>query len=157
MTSKWAAGAMSLTVAYFAYHAFAGEQGLGTWTDKQTELAEKKQHLAALEAENAALQKVIHGVPPEEHDRVSHLMSALPQPSPLYTLRLQQENQEDKTVDIWQLCYQVCSVTDELADEIEADDSLFDESGEVDWRVLDDKTFDLVATIFGELPTRDKE
>ena len=105
----------------------------------------------------AALQKVLPGVPPEEHDRVSHLMSALPQPSPLYTLRLQQENQEDKTVDIWQLCYQVCSVTDELADEIEADDSLFDESGEVDWRVLDDKTFDLVATIFGELPTRDKE
>ena len=35
MTSKWAAGAMSLTIAYFAYHAFAGEQGLGTWTDKQ--------------------------------------------------------------------------------------------------------------------------
>jgi len=26
MTSKWAAGAMSLTIAYFAYHAFAGEQ-----------------------------------------------------------------------------------------------------------------------------------
>ena len=33
MTSKWAAGAMSLTIAYFAYHAFAGEQGLGKWTD----------------------------------------------------------------------------------------------------------------------------
>ena len=40
MTSKWAAGAMSLTVAYFAYHAFAGQQGLGAWTDKQAELAE---------------------------------------------------------------------------------------------------------------------
>ena len=59
MTSKWAAGAMSLTVAYFAYHAFAGEQGLGQWTDKQSELAERKAVLASLEAENAALQKDI--------------------------------------------------------------------------------------------------
>jgi cell division protein FtsB len=52
MTSKWAAGAMSLTVAYFAYHAFAGEQGLGKWTDMQSQLAEKQAILAELEAEN---------------------------------------------------------------------------------------------------------
>ena len=68
MTSKWAAGAMSLTVAYFAYHAFAGEQGLGTWTDKQTELADKKQHLAMLESENAALQKDIARLTPGQVD-----------------------------------------------------------------------------------------
>ena len=68
MTSKWAAGAMSLTVAYFAYHAFAGEQGLGQWTDKQTELAEKKQVLVALEVENAALQKDIARLTPGQID-----------------------------------------------------------------------------------------
>lgn len=102
--------------------------------------------------EYAALQKVLHGVPPEEHDRVARLMSALPQPSPLYTLRLQQANKEDTTVDIWRLCYQVCALTYEPAAEMEADDSLFDDLGEVDWRVLDDKTSDLVATIFSELP-----
>ena len=68
MTSKWAAGAMSLTVAYFAYHAFAGEQGLGTWTDKQAELADKKAELAALEAENAALQKDIARLTPGQID-----------------------------------------------------------------------------------------
>ena len=68
MTSKWAAGAMSLTVAYFAYHAFAGEQGLGTWTDKQTELADKKQRLAMLESENAALQKDIARLTPGQVD-----------------------------------------------------------------------------------------
>ena len=68
MTSKWAAGAMSLTVAYFAYHAFAGEQGLGTWTDKQAELADKKAELAALEAVNAALQKDIARLTPGQID-----------------------------------------------------------------------------------------
>ena len=68
MTSKWAASAMSLTVAYFAYHAFAGEQGLGQWTDKQTELAEKKQVLVALEAGNAALQKDIARLIPGQVD-----------------------------------------------------------------------------------------
>nr|WP_070959668.1 septum formation initiator family protein [Hyphomonas sp. Mor2] len=68
MTSKWAAGAMTLTIAYFAYHAFAGEQGLGKWTDKQTELAEKRAVLEALEAENAALQKDIARLTPGQID-----------------------------------------------------------------------------------------
>ena len=68
MTSKWAAGALSLTVAYFAYHAFAGEQGLGKWTDKQGELAEKKAILADLEAKNAALQKDIARLTPGQID-----------------------------------------------------------------------------------------
>jgi cell division protein FtsB len=68
MTSKWAAAAMSLTVAYFAYHAFAGEQGLGTWTDKQVELAEKKAILERLEQENVALQKDIARLTPGQID-----------------------------------------------------------------------------------------
>ncbi len=68
MTSKWAAGAMSLTVAYFAYHAFAGQQGLGAWSDKQTELADKRAILARLDAENAALQKDIARLTPGQVD-----------------------------------------------------------------------------------------
>ena len=68
MTSKWAAGAMSLTIAYFAYHAFAGEQGLGRWTDKQTELTEKQALLETLEAQNAALQKDIARLTPGQID-----------------------------------------------------------------------------------------
>ena len=66
MTSKWAAGA--LPVAYFAYHAFAGQQVLGAWSDKQAELAEKKAVLAKLEAENAALQKDIARLIPGQVD-----------------------------------------------------------------------------------------
>ena len=68
MTSKWAAGAMSLTVAYFAYHAFAGDQGLGAWTDKQTQLAEKRAVLKQLQSENAALQKDIARLTPGQVD-----------------------------------------------------------------------------------------
>jgi len=102
--------------------------------------------------EYAALQKVLHGVPPEEHDRVAKLMSALPQPSPLYTLRLTKENHPDKTIDIWALCYEVCAVNHSPDEKLEADDSLFDESGEVDWLTLDDKTKRLVESAFTTLP-----
>ncbi|MGD1899197.1 MAG: hypothetical protein ACFB16_19895 [Phormidesmis sp.] len=105
--------------------------------------------------EYAALQKLLHGVPPEEHDRVADLMSQLPQPSPLYTLRLNHADQADRTVDIWALCYQVCAVAydENSTAAIEADDSLFDELGEVDWRVLDDKTKALIEAIFSDLPS----
>lgn len=68
MTSRWAAAAMSLATAYFAYHAFAGEQGLGKWTDMQGKLADKKTVLAALEAENAALRKDIARLTPGQED-----------------------------------------------------------------------------------------
>lgn len=107
--------------------------------------------------EYAALQKSLHGVPPEEHDRVAHLISQLPQPAPLYTLRLTKANLPDQTVDIWAMCYRVCALdtaalkaqADSL---IEADSSLFDETGEVDWQRLDDKTKALMEHIFQTLP-----
>lgn len=104
--------------------------------------------------EYAALQKLLHGVPPEEHDRVAALMSQLPQPSPLYTLRLTKPERSDETVDIWELCYRVCaqSAAEDIEGQaIEADVSLFDEAGEVDWRSLDDKTKALVEGIFQRL------
>lgn len=115
------------------------------WPDGTTE--EQKQ-------EYAALQKVLHGVPPEEHDRVANLMSQLPQPNPLYTLRLTKEHQEDQTIDVWALCYQVCAVNADTTndDALEADTGLFDDDGEVDWRLLDDKTKALLEGIFQSLP-----
>ncbi|MEM8505366.1 MAG: hypothetical protein AAF716_19710 [Cyanobacteria bacterium P01_D01_bin.1] len=101
----------------------------------------------------ATLQKGLHGVPTEEYDRVAKLMSALPQPSPLYTLRLQKDGQEDQTVDVWALCYQVCANSSQSEPDlvIAADDSLFNESG-IDWRILDNKTLGLVEGIFAALP-----
>ncbi len=68
MTSRWAAGALSLATAYFAYHAFAGEQGLGKWTDMQSKLAKKERVLAMLEAENSALRKDIARLTPGQVD-----------------------------------------------------------------------------------------
>ncbi len=105
--------------------------------------------------EYAALQKQLHGVPTEEHDRVAALIAQLPQPSPLYTLRLQQSEQADQTVDIWALCYQVCAVAYDPSSSAatEADSSLLDKAGEVDWRSLDDKTKLIVEDIFAQLPT----
>lgn len=104
--------------------------------------------------EYVELQKQLHGVPTEEHDRVSSLMSALPQPSPLYTLRLTKKGVDDQTLDVWALCYQVCAVEYEadLDLPIQSDKRLLDRSGEVDWRKLDDKTKTLVEGIFKTLP-----
>ena len=102
--------------------------------------------------EYSALQKCLHGVPPEEHDRVAALMSALPQPSPLYTLRLTKEAQTDQTVDIWALCYQVSASAEASLEQMRADEQLFDEDGEVDWRALDDKTKAVIEAIFASLP-----
>ncbi|MEL6902741.1 MAG: hypothetical protein AAFP07_17505 [Cyanobacteria bacterium J06606_4] len=103
---------------------------------------------SAQKQEYATLQNSLHGLPPEEHDRVAALMSNLPQPTPLYTLRLTKAGREDKTVDIWRLCYRICAKSYAPGVAIEADSALFDEQGEVDWRSLDDKTKKLIDDIF---------
>ena len=102
----------------------------------------------------AELQQQLHGVPIEEHDRVANLMSELPQPSPLYSLKLTRSKAEEQTLDIWALCYQVCSTnyTARLAIPLEADTDLLTSSGEVDWRRLDDKTKALIEEKFMSLP-----
>ena len=46
MRSRFEAVGLSLLVLYFAYHAFAGEKGLGRWTDAQIELQDRKAELA---------------------------------------------------------------------------------------------------------------
>jgi len=102
----------------------------------------------------ADLQKQLHGVPTEEHDRVAELMSQLPQPSPLYTLKLTKVEFAAQTLDVWALCYQVCTTnySTDLDRSLEADTNLLASSGEVDWRKLDDKTKSLIEEIFSLLP-----
>lgn len=65
---KLAAGTMCLLIMYFAYHAFAGEAGLGEYADMQTELAEKRKALKALETEIARLEADIGRLRPETAD-----------------------------------------------------------------------------------------
>ena len=100
------------------------------------------------------LQQQLHGVPIEEHDRVADLMSELPQPAPLYSLKLTKPKAEEQMLDIWALCYQVCSTnySVNLEAPLEADTDLLTVSGEVDWRKLDDKTKTLIEEKFLSLP-----
>lgn len=100
------------------------------------------------------LQQQLHGVPTEEHDRVSALMSDLPQPSPLYTLKLTKPEAAEQSLDVWALCYQVCSLNYSADSEgpLDADVGLLASSGEVDWRKLDDKTKSLIEAQFSALP-----
>lgn len=51
MVSRLQALGLSLLVLYFAYHAFAGEKGLGRWTDSQIELEARQRELAAAQAD----------------------------------------------------------------------------------------------------------
>lgn len=103
----------------------------------------------------AELQKQLHGVPTEEHDRVAALMSQLPQPSPLYTLKLTKAEAEEQTVDVWAICYQICTTnySTDTDRSLEADTNLLASSGDVDWRKLDDKAKSLIARIFSALPS----
>jgi hypothetical protein len=67
-------------------------------------------------------------------------------------------------VDIWDLCFQICFLSyyasgeggyngsQEVAQEVEVDTSLLDETGEVDWQQLETKTQALVRQIFANLP-----
>jgi len=68
MTSRLAAFGLVSLMLYFAYHAFAGETGLGRWSDMQARLAEKQQELNALEAEIARLEAEIGRLSPGSAD-----------------------------------------------------------------------------------------
>ncbi|MEL6567536.1 MAG: septum formation initiator family protein [Pseudomonadota bacterium] len=64
MRSKFAGFGLTALMLYFAFHAFAGETGLGTWSDMQAELVEKRATLDALEAEIALKERDIERLTP---------------------------------------------------------------------------------------------
>ncbi|NBC20149.1 MAG: septum formation initiator [Alphaproteobacteria bacterium] len=68
MTSRLAAFGLAALMLYFAFHAFAGETGLGHWSDMQARLAEKRAELDKLEADIAALERDIERLRPESVD-----------------------------------------------------------------------------------------
>jgi|GEM_PF-833771 len=55
MSSRLALAALSALILYFAFHAFAGEQGLGAWSDLQSDIADLERKKARLEAERDRL------------------------------------------------------------------------------------------------------
>ena len=96
--------------------------------------------------------QVMQTATPEEADEIRDTLARLPMPHPGYHLRLQRQQQE-ASIDLWELCYQVCfleySPNKEGAD---IDTSLIDELGEVDWLRLDAKARELVDQTFTKLP-----
>ncbi len=78
-------------------------------------------------------------------------------PYPGYLLCLTQ-GEQSVTVDIWELCFQVCFVdyppaeNHEASSEVEIDLNLLDDTGDVDWQSLETKAQQLVKEIFANLP-----
>lgn len=77
-------------------------------------------------------------------------------PIPGYHLCLTREEETVK-VDIWTLCFEICFLnynpnnTGETQ-EVTIDNSLIDETGDVNWQCLDDKTQRVVMEVFEKLP-----
>lgn len=97
--------------------------------------------------------------------QIEQALADLPEPFPGYFLRLSQADRQ-VTIDLWELCYQICFRDYDVrtgtsrprgfgqaqGDRVEVDTSLLNETGEVDWSRLDDKTRKLVDQIFANLP-----
>lgn len=104
---------------------------------------------------NLVLQ--LESAPPEQADEIEQALMKLPTPTPGYQLNLQREGMETVKVDLWELCYQVCfrNYSPLLAESpnytVEIDTDLIDETGDVDWQLLDEKAAALVDRIFADL------
>ncbi|MBW4633829.1 MAG: hypothetical protein KME30_18580 [Iphinoe sp. HA4291-MV1] len=89
---------------------------------------------------------------PEQALEIRKTLSQLPIPHPGYHLCLQRQEQEI-SIDLWELCYQVCFRNYILGDEtVDIDTSLIDENDDVDWQSLDTKAKELVEQVFANLP-----
>lgn len=89
---------------------------------------------------------------PEQGSQIRETLAKLPTPHPGYHLCLQRQEQQ-VNVDLWELCYQVCFVEYTLSDDtVDIDTSLIDESGDVEWNLLDKKAIRVVEEMFASLP-----
>ncbi len=90
---------------------------------------------------------------PEKAVEIREALAHLPMPHPGYHLCLQRQQQQ-VSIDLWELCYQVCFLDYSYLsnDVVEVDTSLIDETGDVDWNALDAKTKKLVEQVFANLP-----
>ena len=101
------------------------------------------------------LQKM-EAASPEDLAEIEQALTHLPNPHPGYHLCLQRQDQQ-VSVDLWELCYQVCFLhyspsPSESGFAVEIDTSLIEETGDVDWQRLDAKAGELVEQVFANLP-----
>jgi hypothetical protein len=77
-------------------------------------------------------------------------------PYPGYRLDLEHNNQK-VSLDIWELCYQVCfknyqpTHAPQESQEVEIDTHLIDETGDVDWNRVDEKSNRVINQYFDNL------
>ncbi|NJR65106.1 MAG: hypothetical protein HC772_06940 [Leptolyngbyaceae cyanobacterium CRU_2_3] len=104
------------------------------------------------------LQQQLATATPEQAEEIEAALAQLPQSHPGYLLQLQKGDRQI-TVDIWQLCYQICfrnyspilnAMDSDLT--VAIDMSLIDETGDVDWLQLDAKAKQMIDQIFSSLP-----
>lgn len=118
---------------------------------------------AATKFKVAQLQAELKTAAAEEAIAIESALAELPSSYPGYHLHLQ--NQEcNVTVDLWNLCYQICFQNYDAASDtsqdpgesssqgVKIDVALFDEAGDVDWHRLDQKTQQIVEQTFANLP-----
>jgi len=131
----------------------------GTYTDIQVWAEETSDATKALVVQ---LQQQLAIADPAEAEAIQSQLEQLPKPYPGYQLCLEQGDRKI-TVDIWQLCYQICfrnyspvlnAMDKDLV--VEVDTSLINSAGEVDWLRLDHKTKQLVEQIFSSLSESEK-
>lgn len=103
------------------------------------------------------LRQQLATAPPERAEAIEEQLARLPSPHPGYLLCLERGGRKI-TVDLWQLCYQICfrnysPVLNALDQDmtVEVDTSLIDETGDVDWLRLDTKAKQLIGQIFATL------
>jgi hypothetical protein len=79
-------------------------------------------------------------------------------PYPGYLLLLKKQDYCLK-FNLWDICFQVCFVKDDRRDNepVEVDTNLFDESGNLDWHNLENKTQKIVKDIFQKLPLTNEQ
>ncbi|MBW4583096.1 MAG: hypothetical protein KME42_26305 [Tildeniella nuda ZEHNDER 1965/U140] len=119
---------------------------------------------AATQFKVAQLQAELETASAEEAIAIESALTALPSPYPGYHLHLQKQ-ECNVTVDLWNLCYQICFQDYDAAigtshvpgesgssQGVKIDGALFDEAGDIDWHRLDQKTQHLVEQTFANLP-----
>lgn len=97
------------------------------------------------------LLRDLENATPEKVEEIKAILNTLPIPHPGYHLLLQRQ-EEKVSIDLWDLCYQVCFVNYyPIQGTAEIDTSLIDEYGEIDWHLMENKTKTLVDNIFENL------
>ncbi len=121
----------------------------GTYQDVLTWAAGTSEETKAIVTQ---LVQELETATPEQASQIRETLAKLPTPHPGYHLCLQRQEQQ-VNVDLWELCYQVCFVEYNLSDDtVDIDTSLIDESGDVEWNLLDKKAIRVVEEMFASLP-----